>query len=153
MALHHLPVAARCQVLRRLRLPLSCHLLQFPVARPVRAADRQSIDPQDGQKYYCFKSADDAFLSNRGSKIEISNRKSLGSEINRARHCYSNPSIIATTHANSEIVLTYINEERSEVISKLICHTQDGYGLSWNPKFYSVLASGHSDKRICIWDV
>jgi WD40 repeat protein len=50
-------------------------------------------------------------------------------------------------------VLTYINEERSEVISKLICHTQDGYGLSWNPKFYSVLASGHSDKRICIWDV
>lgn len=51
MALHHLPVAPRYSQCRRLRLPFCRHLLQFFVARPVRAADRAGRDSQVRQKY------------------------------------------------------------------------------------------------------
>jgi histone-binding protein RBBP4 len=73
----------------------------------------------------------------------------LGREINRARYCYANPAIVASSLSNGEVILTYNNE----IASKLICHTTEGYGLSWNPKAYQYLATGQSDKRICIWDV
>lgn len=43
---------------------------------------------------------DQSFLNNRNSKIEIVDRKPLGSEINRARYCYANPALVATSHAN-----------------------------------------------------
>lgn len=36
---------------------------------------------------------------------------------------------------------------------RLVAHTGEGYGLSWNPINHSILASGQTDKRICIWDV
>ena len=36
---------------------------------------------------------------------------------------------------------------------RLVGHSQEGFGLSWNPISQSLLASGHSDKRICIWDI
>jgi histone-binding protein RBBP4 len=76
-------------------------------------------------------------------------RKTLGSEINRARYCYGNASIVASTHATGELLLT----DKGELCNRLVAHTAEGYGLSWNPNSHSLLASGHTDKRICIWDV
>ena len=40
-----------------------------------------------------------------------------------------------------------------ENVGKLIAHTSDGYGLSWNTVNKQLLLSGFSDKKICIWDI
>lgn len=40
-----------------------------------------------------------------------------------------------------------------EPLGKLIGHTSEGYGLSWNNINKNILLSGFSDKRICIWDI
>lgn len=78
-----------------------------------------SLDPQVWQKYIIGYS-DESFIANKEPKIQIMERKSLGSEINRARYCEINPALIASSHVNGEIILTH----KGEVLSKLICHTQ-----------------------------
>ena len=40
-----------------------------------------------------------------------------------------------------------------EAVGKLVGHSADGYGLSWNYINKSWLVSGFTDKRICIWDI
>lgn len=40
-----------------------------------------------------------------------------------------------------------------EPVGKLVGHTAEGYGLSWNGINKNLLVSGFSDKRICIWDI
>lgn len=42
---------------------------------------------------------------------------------------------------------------KGEVIYKLSGHTQEGFGLTWNPINYPYIASGNSDKKIMIWNV
>lgn len=32
-------------------------------------------------------------------------------------------------------------------------HTAEGMGLDWNPINTNFLASGSSDRRICVWDI
>ena len=32
-------------------------------------------------------------------------------------------------------------------------HSSEGYGLAWNPINHNILASGQTDKKICIWDI
>ena len=32
-------------------------------------------------------------------------------------------------------------------------HTEEGYGLSWNPKKPGYLLSAGYDKKICIWNI
>lgn len=73
----------------------------------------------------------------------------MGHEINRARYCYERPSLVATTHSNGEILLS----EKGEVLNKLVGHSSEGYGLSWNSINKNILISGQTDKRICIWDI
>lgn len=40
-----------------------------------------------------------------------------------------------------------------EQVGKLVGHTAEGYGLSWNGINRNLLLSGFTDKRICIWDI
>jgi histone-binding protein RBBP4 len=40
-----------------------------------------------------------------------------------------------------------------EPVGKLVGHTAEGYGLSWNGINKNLLVSGFSDRRICIWDI
>ena len=36
---------------------------------------------------------------------------------------------------------------------RLLGHTQEGFGLAWNPLRRGILLSGSVDFRICIWDI
>ena len=83
------------------------------------------------------------------TKFEIVQKTVIGHQANRVRYCYANPEIVATSLANGDIYINYKNQAPL----KLVCHTQEGFGLSWNPINVSLLASGQSDKRICIWDI
>ena len=36
---------------------------------------------------------------------------------------------------------------------RLLGHTQEGYGLAWNPIKKGYLLSGSDDCRVCVWDI
>lgn len=68
--------------------------------------------------------------------------------------------IIATKTTNGEIDLfdyfkhpkTPLNDEVKPDLS-LLGHTQEGYGLAWNPMKKGLLLSGSDDCRVCVWDI
>mmetsp|Transcript_32022 Transcript_32022/g.42438 ORF Transcript_32022/g.42438 Transcript_32022/m.42438 type:complete len:180 (-) Transcript_32022:417-956(-) len=68
--------------------------------------------------------------------------------------------IIATKTVSGEVhIFDYFkhgtcpttDEVRPEMV--LLGHTQEGYGLDWNPLRAGLLLSGSDDNRICVWDV
>lgn len=83
-------------------------------------------------------------------------------EVNRARFMpQDQKNIIATKTVNGgEIYLfnyfkhpkTPINDEVKPDL-RLLGHTQEGYGLAWNPLKKGLLLSGSDDCRVCVWDV
>ena len=48
-----------------------------------------------------------------------------------------------------DIILTNFKEQ----VAKLVGHTAEGYGISWNNINKNLLLSGFTDRRICIWDI
>lgn len=70
------------------------------------------------------------------------------------------PKIIATKSKDGEINIfdyhkhpkTPVNDEVKPDL-RLLGHTQEGFGLAWNPLRKGILLSGSDDFRICIWDI
>jgi WD40 repeat protein len=84
-------------------------------------------------------------------------------EVNRARYQFENPNIIATKSRSGEVYIfdrttheSFPKEnEPFNPALKLKGHTQEGYGLAWNPhksKSTHLLSAGF-DKVICHWDI
>ena len=81
-------------------------------------------------------------------------------EVNRARFMPQMYKIIATKTVSGEVhIFDYFkhgtcpttDEVRPEMV--LLGHTQEGYGLDWNPLRAGLLLSGSDDNRICVGDV
>lgn len=68
--------------------------------------------------------------------------------------------IIATKTVDGEVDIfdyykhpkTPVNDEVKPDL-RLLGHTQEGYGLAWNPIKKGLLLSGSDDCRVCIWDI
>lgn len=89
------------------------------------------------------------YMQNKNNKIKIVEKITHNGEINRARYCHGNTGLAAVSSANGDIDLMTMKE----TVGKLVGHSSEGYGLSWNPLHHSLLASGQTDKKICIWDI
>lgn len=96
----------------------------------------------------------------RAPRVEITNKINHQGEVNRARFMPQQENIIATktTSGNIDIFDTEkhpaipINDEVKPDL-RLIGHSQEGYGLSWNIMLPGMLLSGSDDCKVCIWDI
>jgi histone-binding protein RBBP4 len=96
------------------------------------------------------------------NKIEIETRINHSGEVNRARVMPQADkfNIIATKTASGEVhIFDYFKHGPKPTDSvvrpdmRLLGHTKEGYGLSWNPKKEGYLISGSDDNKICLWDI
>jgi histone-binding protein RBBP4 len=83
-------------------------------------------------------------------------------EVNRARYLPQNPCVIATKTTSGDVLIFDYTKHPSMPTSpnapcqpdlRLVGHTAEGYGLSWNPLKQGHLISASDDKTICIWDI
>lgn len=94
------------------------------------------------------------------NRIEIEVKMVHDGEVNRARYNPFKYNVIATKTLSGEVhIFDYSkhptkpenNVCRPEL--KLLGHTAEGYGLSWNTKKEGLIASAGYDNKICIWDI
>lgn len=86
-------------------------------------------------------------------------------EVHRACPMPQNPNIVASRGPNPEIYLwnfdsksLLLAENKKNILPVTpigLCsgHTNDGYGLCWNPHKAGCLLSGSHDANVCFWDV
>lgn len=82
-------------------------------------------------------------------------------EVNRCRYMPQNANIIATKTNSCEVFVFDKSHHPSKPDQngkcdpdlRLLGHTKEGYGLSWNPHIRGHLVSGSDDKVICLWDL
>ncbi|PVU89940.1 hypothetical protein BB561_005105 [Smittium simulii] len=96
-------------------------------------------------------------------KIQITQKINHDGEINRARYMPQNPDIIATkTVVESGAVYVFDRTKHPSIPNtdgicrpeiKLIGHTKEGYGLSWNTFQKGHILSASEDGSVCLWDI
>ncbi|RDA95741.1 hypothetical protein CP533_5078 [Ophiocordyceps camponoti-saundersi (nom. inval.)] len=82
-------------------------------------------------------------------------------EVNKARYNPHNPDMIATLCIDGRILIFDRTKHPLQPVvpgkinpqMELIGHSQEGFGLSWNPHEDGWLASGSEDKTMCLWDL
>ncbi|KAL4484211.1 hypothetical protein ABPG72_003495 [Tetrahymena utriculariae] len=99
-------------------------------------------------------------LSAGENRIEIETKILHDGEINRARYMPQKYNVIATKVTNGEIhVFDYTQHpttpqnDQVRPQLRLVGHSAEGYGISWNPKKQGYIVSAGYDKKICIWNV
>lgn len=102
----------------------------------------------------------DSILKSTTPKFEITTRITHQGEVNRARYCPLSPNLIATKTLSGDVHIFDTKQQAAATTEmpgrptlKLIGHTNEGYGLAWNPREKSLLLSGAYDKRILLWDI
>jgi len=95
---------------------------------------------------------DGAIQPETSSALKLTNIITIphNGEINKARCCPQNASIIASKTISGEINLYDTANLKSG--KKLIGHKKEGFGLSWSQVKAGYLASSAKDNLICIWD-
>jgi len=94
------------------------------------------------------------------ARVEMVQRINHQGEVNRARYMPQKPSIIATKGPAAEV---YVFDQSTQPgkpptdgsctpLLKLLGHTKEGYGVSWNPMAAGQLVSAADDATICTWD-
>jgi len=94
------------------------------------------------------------------ARISIDVQINHQGEVNKARYMPQDQKIIATKTNDGEIDLfdyykhpkTPVNDEVKPDL-RLLGHTQEGYGMEWNPITKGMLLSGSDDCRVCVWDI
>ncbi|KAL3886042.1 hypothetical protein ACJMK2_026267 [Sinanodonta woodiana] len=82
-------------------------------------------------------------------------------EVNKASYNPQNPCLIATNNSSSDVLVFDWTKQPSVPDPSRKCtpelilkgHTQEGYGLSWNPILNGRIISSSNDTTICLWDV
>ncbi|EGR34820.1 retinoblastoma binding protein 4, putative [Ichthyophthirius multifiliis] len=95
-------------------------------------------------------------LASGQNKIEIETKILHEGESNRARYMPQKPNIIASKLTSGKVHIfdsTQVNNEQVSPLLILYGHSQEGFGLSWNPIKQGLLLSGGYDKKIIVWDV
>ena len=94
-------------------------------------------------------------LQNSG-KVETIQRIPHDGHVNRARYMPQNPNIIATKSSNKDVFIfdrTKASAPKDTRQLRLVGHTEEGYGLSWDPHQAGRVVSGASDQKILMWDL
>ncbi|OMJ27191.1 Histone-binding protein RBBP4 [Smittium culicis] len=95
-------------------------------------------------------------------KVSVSQKINHDGEINRARYMPQNPDIIATkTVVENGAVFIFDRTKHPSQPSDSICkpdiklvgHSKEGYGISWNPLQQGLVISASEDGSICYWDI
>ncbi|OLY85145.1 Histone-binding protein RBBP4 [Smittium mucronatum] len=96
-------------------------------------------------------------------KVSISQKINHDGEINRARYMPQNPDIIATKTVveNGSVFIFDRTKHPSQPSSDSICrpeiklvgHSKEGYGVSWNPIQQGLIISASEDGSVCYWDI
>jgi len=94
-------------------------------------------------------------------KVEIVQSINHQGEVNRARYMPQNPNFIATKTPGPEVLVFDRTKHPSKPVKngtcspdlKLVGHSKEGYGLSWNPLVDGHVISGSDDKLVCLWDM
>lgn len=82
-----------------------------------------------------------------------------GGEVNRARYMPQQPTKFATQCANGKVYVYDLeraaDDESPNPGPVVVCdgHTEEGFGLSWNPRKSGELVSAANDGLLCLWDV
>ncbi|EGR30912.1 retinoblastoma-binding protein, putative [Ichthyophthirius multifiliis] len=94
------------------------------------------------------------------NRIEIETKILHEGESNRSRYMPQKYNVIASKLNNGEIHVFDYTQHPTQPVGdqvkpqlRLTGHTQEGYGLSWNPNKQGYILSGGYDKKICIWNV
>ncbi|KAJ2545153.1 Histone acetyltransferase type B subunit 2 [Coemansia sp. RSA 1933] len=129
-------------------------IAQVQVPRDDVSADQHKLNPETGE------------LGGYGGaecKIKIVQRINHDGEINRARYMPQNPDIIATKTVveNGAVFIFDRTRHPSNPSSdgvcrpdiKLVGHTREGYGMSWNTNREGHLLSASEDTTVCLWDI
>eukprot|EP01137_Pigoraptor_chileana_P025001 Opistho-2@93833 len=94
-------------------------------------------------------------------RIEVKQRIIHQGEVNRARYMPQNQTVIATKTPTSDVLIFDYTKHSSvpepngkcKPELRLLGHTKEGYGLSWNPAKEGELLSASDDKTVCMWDI
>ena len=90
----------------------------------------------------------------RKSNIKIIKKFPHDLEVTRARYMPQDPDIIATMNGAGRISLYNRSKPPSrQPIGRFSYHTDNGYGLSFNPNDTGKLLSGADDGKLALWDV
>lgn len=84
------------------------------------------------------------------SIIKISKKFATSHEINRARYMPHDENIVATINGDGESNL--FNLESGDALGLFRAHSENGYGLSWNPLTKGLLLTGSDDHTVVTTD-
>lgn len=84
------------------------------------------------------------------SKLKINQKFETPSEINRARFMPQASNIVAAIGGNGEV--DFFDLSSNCTIRSIRPHSENGYGLSWNPHLEGLLLTGSDDKRVVLTD-
>ncbi|KAK9379627.1 WD40-repeat-containing domain protein [Kockiozyma suomiensis] len=93
------------------------------------------------------------------SRLTIHQRIVHEGEVNRARYMPQNPDIIATMSVSGDVLVFDRTKHplqptgacRPEM--RLVGHSKEGYGLSWNAHKQGHLLTGSEDTTVALWDI
>lgn len=99
--------------------------------------------------------------------IDIKKKIPHKGEVHRARPMPQNPNVVASRGPDPELYIWNLESHTSsstennkkDIILPLsplglcIGHTDDGYGLCWNPHKIGCLVTASHDTNVCLWDV
>ncbi|KAG7820241.1 hypothetical protein KL942_001882 [Ogataea angusta] len=93
-------------------------------------------------------------LQQINSRLRISKKLDQDSEINRVRAMPQNPRVISTINGKGDVFVYHLDAKMNEENkTRLVCHTENGYGLSWNPSVKGELATCSDDQTVAVWDI
>jgi histone-binding protein RBBP4 len=92
-------------------------------------------------------------LETVNSRLKISKKYPQSVEVNKVRLNPYDNRVWASINANGEVVVYETDEKMNPTAEiKLEHHTQNGFGLSWDPNQATTLITGAEDSTIAIWD-
>ncbi|KAG7752420.1 hypothetical protein KL911_003702 [Ogataea haglerorum] len=93
-------------------------------------------------------------LQQINSRLRISKKLDQESEINRVRAMPQNSRVISTINGKGDVFVYHLDAKMNqENRNRLIHHTDNGYGLSWNPNVEGELATCSDDQTVAVWDI
>lgn len=91
--------------------------------------------------------------ANVNTRIKVIRKYENPLEINRARYMPQDPNTVATINGDGQVDIYDLNEEAGPLKTAFKFHTENGYGLSWNPHQKGYLLSASDDKTVVLTDI
>ncbi|KAK9468475.1 WD40-repeat-containing domain protein [Lipomyces arxii] len=116
-------------------------------------------EPLDLRQYDEDKEEIGGHAPSEAARISIQQRIDHEGEVNRARYMPQNPDIIATMSVSGDVLVFDRTKHSLQPTGvcrpdmRLVGHTKEGYGLSWNGRKQGHLLTGSEDTTVALWDV